>query len=301
MRSESRASLTQRASPPSRCQGFAEFSRLDRCRVSVAHLRGPSASSTHEQVGGCLLYHHVGPVREPACRGLTVTAEAFRRQMGALAAMGYSTLLPDQWVSYVNGADDDCPERCVMLTFDDAYSDLIANAFPVLAKHGFSATVFVPTALAGKTIQCNPDNPDAFLPLMSPAEIAEWSAKGISFGAHSRTHVDLTRIPEADIRGEVAGSGDDLADLVRRPVSCFAYPYGHSSEVARAVVMQRFTSAFGIEEGLNDRSTPLHDLRRTMVQHRDTVVDVCLRAKFGKSIFDKVRSAASDRLPRTAT
>jgi peptidoglycan/xylan/chitin deacetylase (PgdA/CDA1 family) len=246
-----------------------------------------------------LLYHHVGPVHEPACRGLTVTAEAFRRQMGALAAMGYSTILPDQWVSYVNG-ESDCPERCVMLTFDDAYSDLIANAFPVLARHGFSATVFVPTALAGGNIQCNPAIADAFLPLMSSAEIAEWSGKGIDFGAHSRTHADLTAISAGDIEGEISGSGDDLAELLKRPVSCFAYPYGRSNDLVRAIVMKRFTSAFGVEEGLNDRSTPLHDLRRTMVQHADMVVDVCLRARFGRSFFDKVRSAASDRLSTTS-
>lgn len=239
-----------------------------------------------------LLYHHVGPVREPACRGLTVAGEAFRKQMGALSAMGYTTITPADWVSYVRGKGE-CPPRCFMLTFDDAYADLIAHAFPVLEKYRFSATVFVPTSLAGSEIACSPSNPDAFLPLMSRNEIAHWAKKGIEFGAHSRTHADLTTLPAGELDGEIAGSGNDLAAWLGEPVSAFAYPYGHSDDRARAVASTHFAVAFGIEEGLNDASTPLFNLRRTMVQHGDTIVDVCLRARFGKSIVEKVRTAAS--------
>lgn len=246
-----------------------------------------------------LLYHHVGPIREPACRGLTVTAEAFRKQMGALAAMGYSTITPSDWARYVAGKDG-CPERCFMLTFDDAYADLIANAFPVLEKHGFSATVFVPTSLAGSTIACSPSKPNAFLPIMSRHEIVEWAGKGIEFGAHSRTHADLSRLAASDAEEEITGSANDLSSWLGTPITAFAYPYGHSSDSVRAVASKSFAAAFGIDEGLNDASTPLWNLRRTMVQHGDSVVDVCLRARFGKSIVAKVRSAASGQRSRSA-
>src|SRR6478672_9637761 len=157
-----------------------------------------------------LLYHHVGPIREPACRGLTVESESFRKQMGALSAMGYTTITPSDWSRHVKG-EADCPERCFMLTFDDAYADLIANAFPVLKKYRFSATVFVPTSLAGGTIACSPSNPDAFLPLMSRNEIVEWAAEGIEFGAHSRSHADLATLSPAEAEEEIVGSGNDLA------------------------------------------------------------------------------------------
>ena len=38
------------------------------------------------------------------------------------------------------------PRRFVCLTFDGAYKDLIASAYPVLSKHGVPFTVYVPTA-----------------------------------------------------------------------------------------------------------------------------------------------------------
>ena len=41
------------------------------------------------------------------------------------------------------------PPRSVLLTFDDAYRDFAANAWPTLKRYGLPATLFVPTAYAG--------------------------------------------------------------------------------------------------------------------------------------------------------
>lgn len=40
------------------------------------------------------------------------------------------------------------PARAVLLTFDDAYRDFAANAWPILKRYGLPATLFVPTAYA---------------------------------------------------------------------------------------------------------------------------------------------------------
>ena len=45
---------------------------------------------------------------------------------------------------------------------------------------------------------------------------------------------------------------------------------------------------------MNRRETPLNALNRTMVQHGDTVADVCLRARFGGSVLERFRTAARD-------
>src|SRR5829696_1280245 len=149
-----------------------------------------------------LLYHHVGPVREQSCRGLTVTPEAFSRQIGTMAAMGYTAILPDAWIAYVRG-EGEIPERCVMITFDDAYADLDEYALPVLEKRGFPATVFVPTSLVGKSINCSPSYANAMLPIMSESQIRGWAARTVKFGAHSRTHCDLTNVSAADAEQEI--------------------------------------------------------------------------------------------------
>jgi colanic acid/amylovoran biosynthesis glycosyltransferase len=45
------------------------------------------------------------------------------------------------------------PARSVLLTFDDAYRDFAANAWPILKRYGLPATLFVPTAFAGSQPQ----------------------------------------------------------------------------------------------------------------------------------------------------
>jgi peptidoglycan/xylan/chitin deacetylase (PgdA/CDA1 family) len=244
-----------------------------------------------------LLYHHVGPVIESQCRGLTVTPAAFSRQIATLSALGWTTIAPDDWAGHVHG-ECDIPPRSVIITFDDAYADLVEHALPVLEKRSFLSTVFVPTALIGQSIQCHPQHAGAMLPIMSEEQIVEWSERGVSFGAHSRTHVDLTELSPADLTDEIIGSRDDLAALTGRAIRSFAYPYGRVDRRVHDIVARCFSVAFTIEEGVNDIRTPLASLRRTMVQHGDSVADVCLRARYGKSVLQNLRGALGGAAPR---
>jgi|SRR5688572_3583958 len=238
-----------------------------------------------------LLYHNVGPVDAEECRGLSVLPETFARQIAALAAMGYRTVSASEWSAHVRGGAS-VPRHPIMITFDDCYADLPAYAFPTLDKHGFSATVFVPTSLVGRSIPCSP-GASSGLPIMPADTIAEWAARGIEFGAHSRTHADLSRLPEDVVLDEMQGSKEALSEIIGRPVAAFAYPYGRADAVSRRLAGELFDTAFTIEEGINDQTTPLTGLRRTMVQHGDSRVDVCLRARFGMSILERVRTAAA--------
>jgi peptidoglycan/xylan/chitin deacetylase (PgdA/CDA1 family) len=241
-----------------------------------------------------LLYHHVGPIREETCKGLTVLTQAFARQMATLAAMGYTAILPDDWVACIRGQGE-IPDRSVMITFDDAYADLVEHALPVLEKHGYPATVFVPTSLIGGELKCNPRQPGPRLAIMSREQIREWSNRGVTFGSHSRTHADLVAIPVEQAEEEIASSKLELEEIVEHPVTAFAYPYGKLDSDIERIVGGSYAAAFTTEEGINDSSTPLTRLKRTMVQHKDTVADVLLRARYGKSVLDKVRSMVAPR------
>jgi peptidoglycan/xylan/chitin deacetylase (PgdA/CDA1 family) len=204
--------------------------------------------------------------------------------------MGYTAITPDDWVAYVHGARE-IPERCVMITFDDAYQDLVEHALPCLEKKSFPATVFVSTGLIGKTLPCNPREPRAVLPIMSEDQIREWHDRGVIFGAHSRTHVDLSSVPMAVARSEIRGSQQDLANLLGGRIGAFAYPYGKYNDDVETLVDECFEIAFTIEEGINDPTTPLCLMKRTMVQHGDSIVDLLLRARYGKSVLQRIKTA----------
>lgn len=243
-----------------------------------------------------LMYHNIGEPVPDECEGLTVFPGAFARQMMALGAMGYTTIRTTEWAAHVKRKES-IPSGAVMITFDDACASLVDNAFPTLLKHGYSAIVFVPTSLIGKDIACNPASPTARLPIMSEDQIREWAERGIEFGVHSDDHVDLTRISLDAATRQMERSRNELSRIIGRDVESFAYPYGGWNEELCARAADFFQTAFTINEGVNEVATPLHALRRTMVQHNDTVADVCLRARYGRSAIEKLRTVLRRSLP----
>ena len=76
-----------------------------------------------------------------------VTLANFKADMAALAAAGYATVTPQQYVAWLNGINSDLPAKPVLITFDDAFwSD--TRATPTLAQYGFHAVMFVVTGYA---------------------------------------------------------------------------------------------------------------------------------------------------------
>jgi peptidoglycan/xylan/chitin deacetylase (PgdA/CDA1 family) len=242
-----------------------------------------------------LLYHNIGTVHAEECRGLTVLPKAFVRHVAVLAATGFRGISAAEWMDHIQGKRD-ASSRAVMITFDDAYAGLAEHAFPQLIEKGFTATVFVSTALIGGSLGCKPRDDALSLPILSASEIALWSSRGIEFGAHANRHVDLTALSIEDAEAEMQTSQRVLSEVTGKTVTSMAYPYGHSNESIEQLAAKYFSTAFTTEEGLNDRTTPRQALKRTMVQHHDTVADVCLRAAYGKSALERIRTVVSQTL-----
>jgi peptidoglycan/xylan/chitin deacetylase (PgdA/CDA1 family) len=212
--------------------------------------------------------------------------------MKTLSALGFRTISTSDWIAFARGGSS-LGSRRFIITFDDAYADLTQHALPVLLSVGFTATVFVPTALVGERLPCSPRDPNAALDVMSAEQIAEWSGKGISFGAHSRTHADLNAIDNSQLDEEIEGSKQELCRITGKDVNAFAYPYGHYNRAVQTKAAASFAACYTLVDGMNDASTPLSALRRSMVQHGDSIADVCLRVAYGRSVLERVRTAFS--------
>jgi peptidoglycan/xylan/chitin deacetylase (PgdA/CDA1 family) len=79
---------------------------------------------------------------------------------------------------------------------------------------------------------------------MTRAQLLETAAAGVSIGAHSRTHVNLTSCDDAELEREVRGSREDLEDLLGVSCTRFAYPAGHvDARVQAAVAAAGFRTA----------------------------------------------------------
>ena len=236
-----------------------------------------------------LCYHHVGPPRPGTYPGLTVSPEQFESHLRRLARLKYTGIRPIDWLEHCRG-EAAIPEKPVLLAFDDGYADLAEFALPVMAKYGFPGVVFVVTSLIGKTNRWDEVRGSGTHRLLSAEQIRHWVSKGIEFGAHSRTHADLTSVERDELANEVAGSGDELASILGSPVVSFSYPYGYHNDAVRSCVRESFELAFGMEEGLNTAETDRYLLRRTMVQPSDSSLGVACRVRWGTHPVKRLRA-----------
>jgi glycosyltransferase involved in cell wall biosynthesis/peptidoglycan/xylan/chitin deacetylase (PgdA/CDA1 family) len=276
----------------------SELSRWFGIRLGQLCQKGMIVTSACRQVGGLqqfyakywlrvpvLMYHHVG--YEDQLEFLSVTPEAFARQMQWLVESGYHPITASEWATWCNTGNA-LPPKPVLLTFDDGYSDLAKYAFPALRAHGFSATVFIVTAALGGTNAWDRAKGLPVASLLSAGQIREWSRMGIEFGAHTRTHCELTSCTSAELEDEIIGSGQDLADLLGHPPASFAYPYGIYDDNAVRLVQQTYDVAFGTEPGLDSVETHRHLQNRTMV-FNDSRLRFDYRLRVGRDLHADVR------------
>ena len=270
--------------------------RLLGLQVEIVRQRGAreAAGSAHlleEEFARSLpvfLYHRIGEGPGGLHPGLTVTPRSFERHVTWLARRGFTGVRPSDWQAWRQGAGR-LPPRPVLFTFDDAYAELCEFAFPVLRRHGFGALVFVVTGSLGGTNTWDPDGAkEREARLMTGSQVAKWSGEGIDFGAHGRTHRDLTGLSATELADEVHGSRHDLEGIVGRPVTCFAYPFGRHAAVTREAVAESYELAFTAEPGMNDLRTAPHLLRRSAIGPYETMLDVEWRARFGRAPLPRV-------------
>jgi peptidoglycan/xylan/chitin deacetylase (PgdA/CDA1 family) len=198
-------------------------------RLVTLYLFGPLAntgwlsSQLHIPI---LMYHSISDDPEPGVSAYykTNTSPArFASHMRDLAERGYKTLQLDEALAMLAEG----PEKTyrlrgnyVVVTFDDGFRDVYTHAFPVLQKHGFRATVFLPTAFIKETRgsfkgkQCLTWN-----------EVRELHRCGIDFGSHTVNHPKLVDLPWQVVQREVHDSKDQLEQQLGSPVTTFAYPY----------------------------------------------------------------------------
>ncbi|MDX1548321.1 MAG: polysaccharide deacetylase family protein [Rhodothermales bacterium] len=174
---------------------------------------------------------------------VSVDPALFARQMAHLHAEGYRTLRLAEAARRLRTASP-LPDRCVVLTFDDGYRNVYTDAFPVLQRYGFTATVFLITRYCGGHNDWpGHASPVGRLPLMDWPQARELQRHGIELGAHTLTHPDLRRLDPATAEQEIAQSRAEIEDRLGTAVHTFAYPYGRYDAAVKALTATHFACA----------------------------------------------------------
>jgi putative peptidoglycan lipid II flippase len=224
-------------------------------------VRAPAALRSRRAAGYpvVLMYHSVDTGEDPY--RITVSPDRFEKQMEWLKRRGLRGTSTRELLA---AADRGCAGRLVGISFDDGYADVATHAFPVLARLGFTATVFL---VAGKLGGCNDwDKLGPTKPLMSADQARTAARMGFEIGSHTLSHVRLSEANADVVRSEVVQSRERLEAVVAAPVRGFCYPYG---DVANALEIVRDA---GYEYAVATRTTARkhrYALPRIYVGERD--------------------------------
>lgn len=151
----------------------------------------------------------------------------------------------------------------VSLTFDDGYSDTYTNGLPLLTQYGMTSTQYIITDVIGDS------------GYMSAAQIQKFYSAGDEIASHTVTHDDLTSETSTQVQNELSQSQSTLQSIIGVPVQSFAYPYGYYNSAVSGAAKSYYTSARGVEDGLNsvDNFNP-YDLKVQDIYNTTTAVQV---------------------------
>lgn len=178
----------------------------------------------------------------------------FRRQIAALIESGLRPV-PLDAVWETAGS--------FSLTFDDGLRSFRELALPLLLEHRLPATLFVVSGFCGRARGWRsspaPDSADV---LLDWEELRDIAAAGIAIGAHTVSHPSLTGLSDDRALQEMRDSRREIEDRIGKPVTGFAYPYGHTDERIRQLAAGEFLLACGTELAMLDPDSDRFNLPR---------------------------------------
>ncbi len=184
---------------------------------------GAHGESSVEGFGGdparaqirAFVYHHFG--EEDRYPSTSVSVNQFEDHLDYLEKNDYTVITLGRAMDLLDSGEP-VPEKTAVITIDDAYKTVMENAVPLLKKHGYRATVFVPTSHAGGSNY------------LDWKQLAKLHERGFEIGNHSDSHEYFLNHPEE----KIAEKFED--DLVKSHVlfqkhlgfvpDIYAYPFG---------------------------------------------------------------------------
>lgn len=190
-----------------------------------------------------LLYHHVA---EDTPRITSVTAAQFESHLAYLADNGFTVWPLTRAVAALDGGEP-IPDKTVVITFDDAYTDIRTHAAPLLEERGWPFTVFVAT----KAVD------EGHGGIMNWDELRDIAERGATLANHGHGHDHLIRRRDGEsddewlarVRGDIETGARRLREETGMDNRLFAWPYGEYNQALDALAedlgLVAFTQASG--------------------------------------------------------
>jgi peptidoglycan/xylan/chitin deacetylase (PgdA/CDA1 family) len=246
-------------------------------------VRHSSARSTASPRFSVLAYHAIADLDgDPVLDKFSVAPTRFAEHVDFLRSRGWSFVDLDAVLAALSG-EKSLPSRALLLTFDDAYEDLLTDAAPILADRGIPAVAFAVAGQLGQTNTWDSANGASSLKLLDADGLRTATAMGVEIGAHTASHRPLTEVADGELEHELAGAARLLMEAGLPRPRAFSYPFGLWNEgLAQAVSDAGYEVAFTVDRGTAHAGADPCALPRTAVHARDT----------GRTLHLKLASAA---------
>jgi peptidoglycan/xylan/chitin deacetylase (PgdA/CDA1 family) len=178
--------------------------------------------------------------------GTWTTPTHFEAIINRLLARGYTFVDESAFLAALTSRSPVAAKQ-IFLTFDDGYAETIEIAHRILAPLKIPFHVFFVSDYAGRENTWE-------LSLGRPAHrhlswerVGELAVAGVSFGSHTASHADATRLSAEALREELRRSRADIENATGRPVRTLSYPFGrYNADVEAAAREAGFEAAFSL-------------------------------------------------------
>ncbi len=199
------------------------------------------------------MYHSVSDVSERDKKirstnpAYSLTVGQFREQMECIRKNEYKTIHLNQLL----GSNTEVPQKSLVITFDDGWTDNYTNVLPILKEYGLTATIFVITGTIGQSNY------------MDWNQLRDMSKAGISIQSHTVSHKPLAGLTDHQLMYELTDSKQSIEDHLGRPVYFLSLPHGvFNNRIRRKVYAAGYKAVCTSEPGFSHTYKDLPVLKR---------------------------------------
>lgn len=228
-----------------------------------------------------VMYHHVSVEG----RELNLLPSLFEDHLRYIRREGWKTLSGDEFLHFIQ--EEEVPQKCVVLTFDDGFADNYVYAYPLLKRYGMKAILFVATSFIDD-IEAKREH---FIPLQHKEawglafterrseamctwkELREMHEAGVfDIQSHSHSHGTPQLIKEkrySDLMDDLLISKRIIEERLSKDVLHLCWPKGcYDLEGVRIAIELGFKAIYTTERGSNI-SGNIKEIRRLPVKMKN--------------------------------
>ncbi len=177
-------------------------------------------------------YHHVSTDTPPVT---SISPERFIQHMDYLAANNFTVMALEEVITALQEGNT-LPDKTVVITFDDGYTSVFEEAYPLLKAYDWPYTIFVTSGLVGSNDRL----------YATWDQLREMAEHGATLANHTVTHPYLLqRNPgESDdewleaVRKEILDAESRILEETGQNHRLLAYPYGEYNLALQALVRE---------------------------------------------------------------